>query len=144
MATLYSKIHSRAIAKFLDYDLIKFDESSRESILKEYLLSASLDFSPVCKEDLSDRDDELAQFNQDLSDDVIEILATGEAYYWVLPRVNNSENLRNMMSTKDYSFFSPANLLSQLQSLRDSLRKDFRRKIVDYTYRNSNLSDLKA
>lgn len=144
MATPYRAVHERAIEKFSDYDILRFDAVDRESTLNGYLLSAITDFAPMCKTDLNDRDHELAQFNLDLSDDEIEILATGEAYYWVLPKVNNSENLRNMLSTKDFSFFSPANLLSQLQSLRDSLQREFKRKMVNYTYRNGDIASLKV
>lgn len=144
MATPYSTIHARAIAKFSDYDILDFDISSREMILNDYLLSAQIEFQRLCNVDLSDKDDVLAQYNEDLSDEVIEILATGEAYYWLSPRVLNTENLYNVLNTKDFSLYSPANLLKELQSLKDMFWKDFKRKMFEYTYRTADIASLKV
>lgn len=144
MATPYSEIHSRAIAKFSDYDILKFDISTREMMLNDYLLSAQVEFQRMCKVDLSDKDDILAQYNETLDDEVVEILATGEAFYWLYPKVLNSENLYNVLNTKDFTTYSPANLLKELQNLRDVLWKDFNRKMVLYTYRTADIAGLKV
>lgn len=142
MATPYSKIHEVAIRKFSDYGLLDFQPSDRENILTGFLKSAVVDFQRLCQMDLSDRDDELAQFNQDLDDEIIEILATGEAYYWVKPFVSNNENFYNLMNAGDYSFFSPANLLSRLLDIHEKLEKEFRRKMILYSYRVADISGL--
>ena len=94
--------------------------------------------------DLSQRDDDAKEFLEDLDDEVIEILATGIVYEWIKPKVNNTENLRNALSTKDFSTFSPANLLSQLQQLRDSLYKDFRRMCIAYSYHTLDFDSIRS
>lgn len=142
MATPYSAVHERALSKLSDYDILKFPDSDRICILNQYLYSAIADFAPVCKTDLNDRDEQLFQFNQDLDTGILDILASGEAYYWLQPRVVNTENLRNMFSVKDASFFSPANLLKEMLALRESLWREFRRKIVDYTYRHGDIVSM--
>ena len=144
MATPYSVIHARAIAKISDYDILKFDVSTREAMLYDYLLSAQVEFQRLCKVDLSDKDDILAQYNADLDEEIIEILATGEAYYWLCPKVLNTENLYNVLNTKDFSMYSPANLLKELQDLRDMFWKDFKRKMYEYTYRTADIAGLKV
>lgn len=144
MATSYSEIHSRAISKFSDYDILKFDVSTRETIMQDYLVSAQVEFQRMCKVNLSDKDDILAQYNETLDDEVIEILATGEAYYWLYPKVLNTENLYNVLNTKDFTTYSPANLLRELQNLRDVLWRDFNRKMVLYTYRTADIAALKV
>lgn len=144
MATPYSVIHARAIAKISDYDILKFDISTREAMLYDYLLSAQVEFQRLCKVDLSDKDDILAQYNADLDEEIIEILATGEAYYWLCPKVLNTENLYNVLNTKDFSMYSPANLLKELQDLRDMFWKDFKRKMYEYTYRTADIAGLKV
>jgi len=83
---------------------------------------------------LFDKDDDLQQFNQDLDDEIIEILAIGEIYYWLSPKVLNTENLKNALNTKDFQQSSLANLLKELQSLRDSLYKEFKQNIINYSY----------
>lgn len=144
MATPYSVIHARAIAKITDYDIVKFDISTREAMLHEYLVSAQVEFQRLCKIDLTDKDDILAQYNADLDEEIIEILATGEAYYWLCPKVLNTENLYNVLNTKDFSMYSPANLLNELQNLRDMFWKDFKRKMYEYTYRTADIASLKV
>lgn len=144
MSTPYSAIHNIAIGKFMDFDMLKFNEDDREEILNRFLKSAIVDFLPICKEDLSTRDEGLQEFAADLPDDVMEILAAGEAYYWLKPRVNNLENFRNLMSTKDFSFFSNANLLNALQALSAQLENEFRRKMYLYSYRKADMSSMNA
>jgi len=144
LATPYNEIHNRALARFSDYDILKFYPDDRERILDRHLMSAVSEFQRVCKIDLSLRNEDDREFEEDLTDEVMEILASGEAYYWVLPKVTNTENMRNLMSTKDYSFFSPAKLLEQLQILRTSLKDEFRHRMIDYTYREGKISQLKV
>lgn len=144
MATPYSAIHARAIAKLSDYDILKFDISTRELIMNEYLLSAQIEFQRLCDVDLADKDDMLAQYNTDLDEEIVEILATGEAYYWLSPKVLNTENLYNVLNTKDFSMYSPANLLKELQALRDMFWRDFKRKMYEYTYRTADIAGLKV
>ena len=142
MPTPYSDIHQAAIQKISAYGLLDFQPSDRETILNNYLKSAIVDFSRVCKVDLSDRDEVLAQFNNTLDDEIIEILATGEAYYWVKPKVANEENFYNLMNAGDYSFFSPANLLDKMIAMQQMMEKDFRKKIMSYSYHTAKISEL--
>lgn len=144
MPTPYSAIHQVAIQKISAYGLLDFQPSDREAILNGFLKSAIVDFSRICKVDLSDRDEILAQFNSELDEEIIEILATGEAYYWVLPKVANEENFYNLMNAGDYSFFSPANLLDKMIEMRQLMEKEFRRKMMLYSYKTANISELSA
>jgi hypothetical protein len=144
VATSFDIIHARAIAKISDYDILKFDDETRKTILDEYLLSAQVEFQRLCKIDLADKNIESRLYNNDLDEEIIEILATGEVYYWLIPKVLNTENLYNVLNTKDFSMYSPANLLKELQSLRDVFWNDFKRKMYMYTYRTANISSLRV
>lgn len=132
--TSYDKIHKVFLNKITDYDILKYLTNIRNELLDSYLISASTNFKRVCKVDLSDRDDTLRQFNKDLDDEIIEILAIGEMYFWLNPKVLNTENLKNCLNTKDFSQYSPANLLKELQSLRNTIKKEFKQSIIDYSY----------
>jgi len=140
MATPYSMIHNIALTKISDYDILKYDYLLREEILDGYLFSAIVEVQRTCNIDLSDRNEEEKCFNENLSDEIIEILATGEAFYWLNPKVLNSEKLKNALNTKDYTIYSPANLLAQLHELRNTLWNDFRRMMIEYTYYHGNIS----
>lgn len=144
MATSYESIYQRAIFRFRDYDFMKMNDLDVGEVLKSYMRSAIADFEPVCLENLADRDDENDTFNVDLSDGVQEIIAAGIAYYWLSSKIMDQELLRNSMSTKDYTYFSPANLLRESQEFRNEVRKEFRDKIAHYSYRHDDIASLTA
>lgn len=100
--------------------------------------------SHACRVDLNDCNFELHQFNQDLDDDVIEILSLGVAYYWLSFKTLNSELLKNVLNSKDYYHYSPANLLNQVQTLRKTVGIEYRAAIRKYSYNFNTLETLKA
>ena len=138
MATPFSEIYERAILKFSDYEFLKLPESEK------YLMGARADFEKMCRIDLSQIDAVRKEFKLDLDNEVIEILALGIAYQWVSSKVLDSSNLSNSLSLKDYSFFSPANLLREMTEFRNSIYKEYRRKMIEYSYYAGNISTLKA
>lgn len=144
MSTPYSDIFKRAVYRFKDYDYLRMSDDEIHEVMSSFLRSAIADFAPVCQDYLYDVDETLAQFNVDLGLEVQEILATGIAFYWTSARILDQELLRNSMSTKDYTYFSPANLLRESQALRDSLRKEYRDRIVQYTYHHGDISSINA
>lgn len=144
MATPFSDIFERATYRFSDYDMLKYTDAVKEDILTKHLFSAQSEFQGVCKIDLSDRNDTLKQYNQTLDENSIEILSLGVAYYWISAKVLNSELMKNSLKTSEYQLFSPEALLKTLQGLRTDLKKEFRSKIIDYSYDNGDIADLKV
>lgn len=144
MATPFTDIYARAIFRFADYEFLKQDIETREGVLEKYLISAKTEFQRVCKTDLGDYDIELKQFNQDLDDEVIEILSLGIAFYWLSYKSLNSELLKNVLNSKDYYYYSPANLLKEVQTLRKTLRDEFNSKMRQHSYNNNTISTLKT
>lgn len=142
MATPYSKIYEAATFKFMDYDFLKLNEDERSEILKRYLKSSVSDFIDICKTDLSLYSELTDSFDEDLSEGEIEILASGIAYYWVKARTLNIELLRNELSTKDWTYFSPANLAREVNALRESYKKEYYQAIKLYSYRNGDIQNL--
>ena len=123
---------------------MKQDIETREGILEKYLMSAKTEFQRVCKTDLGDYDLELKQFNQTLDDEVIEILSLGIAFYWLSYKALNSELLKNVLNSKDYYYYSPANLLKEVQTLRKTLRDEFNSKMRQHSYNENTISTLKS
>lgn len=144
MATPFSDVFKRAVYRFKDYDYLRLSDDQVHEVMAAFLNAAIADFAPVCLVDLYDIDETLAQFNNDLSMEVQEILALGIAYHWTSARILDQELLRNSMSTKDYTYFSPANLLRESQTLRDSLRKEYRDRITQYTYHHGDIAGISA
>ena len=145
MATPFSEIFDRAIFKFADYSFRDdLTAEERDQVLIRYLISAKTDFAPICLVDLNDYDLETQQFNQTLDDEIIEILSLGVAYYWLSYKTLNSRLLKNNLVSKDYHYYSPANLLKEIQTLRKTLWNDFRTKMVSYSYEHSDLGSVQV
>ena len=138
MATPFQNIYSRAMFRLRDTKLARLNDADKEYVLHQYMLSAIGDFQPKCLEDLSARGNE--SFDATLSDEEQEILALGISYYWLSSQVLNNELLKNKLSTKDYQYFSPANLLRESTELRDKVRKEYKSRITQYTYDHGNLA----
>ena len=140
--TSFEEIYDRALARFKDYTYLKYSDEDKAYLLRNYLSMAQTDFSPICLEDLNNYDDEIGGFNIKLSNDVINILAVGVSYYWLDAKIMNSENLRNYMSTKDYTYFSPANLLREMAGLKEMVWKEYQRRITMYGYFKADIAGL--
>ena len=144
MNTSFSEIYERAVFRFSAYDFLDKDKFMKESVLEKYLDSARVDFQPSCDINLSDRDVEKKQFNSELSEEIQEILALGVAFYWLSAKTMRSDLLKNIIYHKDYTTFSPANLLKEIRTLRKEIKKEFKSKIREYGYNNSSLGTLKV
>ena len=144
MGTKFSEIYDRAVFKFTDYTFITAITDFKEAVMQKYLLSASVDFQPVCDMDLTQYDLEQEAFNVVLGNEEIEILSLGIAYYWLSSQVMNRELLKNRIHNKDYTVYSPANLLKELVSLRDTIDSDYKGRINTYSYRHSDIENLKV
>ena len=79
-----------------------------------------------------------------LDDEVIEILSLGIAFYWLSYKALNSELLKNVLNSKDYYYYSPANLLKEVQTLRKTLRDEFNSKMRQHSYNENTISTLKS
>lgn len=140
MATPYESIYERALFKVKDLKLGQMDESQRRYVLRQYLNSSVADFCTKCDKDLDDRDDVVEEFTADLTNEEQEILALGIAYYWLSAKIMDRELIRNKISTKDYQYFSPANLMREINTMRESVRQEYKHRLVDYTYDHGDLS----
>lgn len=140
MATPYSSIYERALFRLSDTKLARASDMEREYILERHLDAAIADFQNKCVEDLNARSAELRMFDAELSNEVQEILALGISYHWLSAQVLNNDLLRNKLSTKDYQYFSPANLLRESTALKESVRKEYHRRMTDYTFEHGDLT----
>lgn len=144
MATPYSKIFNLFLNnKISDTFLVSLDKEDVEEILKNLLVSAIVRFRK-CKKDLNNRNDELGEFNIDLSDDEIEILACLMVLSWLEPQINSIELLKQTLSTKDYKLYSQANHLKELLELRKENSIEVDRLIKNYINENTSLDDLRG
>ena len=140
MATPYSIVYDRALAKLTDYDLAFVPDDDLQLMLRGWLKSAIAKFRK-CASDLSDRDDELNTFNVDLVDEEIEILAMLMVSEWLEPQVNSVLLTHQMFGGKEEKYYAQANQLAEIKALRDETRTEARKLMRDYTYAHSSYFD---
>lgn len=142
MATPYSTVTDRFLNKITDFDLGKLAESDVEEVLFNFMYSACSKFH-TSSIDLSDRDGILEQFNETLTEDIIDIISEGMIVEWLKPKVLHTDNLANFLNNKDLSVAaSPANILKEIKDTLKESRAEFDRLIKEYSYINSDVSDM--
>lgn len=133
MATTYDKIYNRALAKIQDFDLVDLSDRDLEEMLHGWLMSAISKFRQ-CKNDLSDRDEELRQFNVDLEDEEIEILAIMTVREWLQPQVHSALLTKQIFGGKEENYFSQASHVKELMDMDTQLKTEAQKLSRDYSF----------
>lgn len=142
MTTKYDVIYEWFCKKITDYNLLSFSLEDRESILLGYLKTACTKFHPV-DINLLNKNDKLKEFNDVLSDEVIDIITEIMVSEWLRVQVNNIDNFKNSLSTKDFKRFSSANMLEALQKLYLESKNNAKHMVNEYAVRNFKLKQVK-
>ena len=133
MSTPYEDIFDSFRDKIRSFSFVNFDKDDLDEILTGYLKSSIVRFK-TCKKDLSDRDDLYKIFNEDLTDEEIEILATLMVERFLDPFIQTEEILREKLSSKDYNLYSPSNFLKELREVRKEAKTEAQRLMTGYSY----------
>lgn len=140
MATPYESIYNRFSQKITDFNLVEVDDYSLDEMLQGWL-NSSIVRMRKCKNDLSLRDDEAQEFQADLSDLEIELLALGMVDAWLSQYINSTDNVLRMIGGKEEKWFSEANHLKELRETRDRNLLEIQKLHNYYTYTNSSYFD---
>jgi len=138
--TSYETIYNAALSKITDPQLAMLPEEDLENMLYGWMKSAIAKHRK-CTSDLSDRDEELKQFNSDLTDLEVEILGILMAREWVSGQLLSVTNTLQVFSGKETKYFSQAQHLAELKDLDEKLRLEAQQLSRDYTYANNEYFD---
>jgi hypothetical protein len=141
--TTYATVYGMFLAKVDDFDLADMVEDDATTVMADLLKQAVGKFSESCKKDLSDIAETEDGWNADLDDLEIDILSELMVEAWHKPRINNLELYRSKLSTKDFTTFSPANLLKETREAYEQSHKRARSMINEYSFRMNNIGELK-
>ena len=120
--TQYSTLYKRALAQITDPLLAQLPEDDLESMLHDWLMDAIVE--PVVGEyNFVDRDDELRQFNFDISDRDQKILAIHMVRAWLAPQISSITLTAQVYSGKETKYYAQANHLSEMRALDESLQR---------------------
>ena len=135
--TLYEQLYNRALAQITDPLLAQLPEEDLEIMLHDWLMDAIVE--PVAGEyDFSDRDDELKQFNFDISDRDQKIISIHMVRGWLAPQIRSVTLTNQVYSGKETKYYAQANQLAEMRALDEQLRKDADLLFCRGTYLNND------
>ena len=140
MATPDEVIYKRFLQKITDFNLVELDDFTLDEMLNGWLKSAIVR-TRVCDSDLSKRDDEVQEFEDDLSDVEIELLALGMTRSWLDQYLNSTENILQFISGKEEKYYSQANHIKELRDLRSDITLEMQKLHSYHTYTNNSYFD---
>ena len=147
MSIPYDAVIGAFLSKITEFDMINMESANREEMVGGYMRRAVSEFDRICKQDLtSSYDDTNGVFAVDVddatADEVINILSEGMVVQWLKPYVYQQELLQNILNTRDFTQYSPAELLMRVGNAYRRAQKDYTQMIREYSYNHGDLTVL--
>lgn len=140
--TTYRDLADAVFDKIKDVDFADIDEEIAYQIVIGYMRSAIVAFQSA-KQDLSDRDDMLEQFNFVLMDETFVILVNYMVIEWLNANfILTSSALKTRLSSSDFHSLNLHNQLGKALELRSILKNENDQLAINKSYKNSKLFDL--
>ena len=146
MSVSYDVFAGAFLSKITEYTFMQLAEENRTAIVDGFLKRAIPKFAKVCKYNLAECDDSARVFFVDIPadelDEIVDVVSEGMLEQWMKPYVYRQENLENVLNTKDFTTYSPAELLLRIGNAYAKVQKDYTNMIREYSYNHGDLSDL--
>lgn len=138
MATSYKTILDVAYDKIKEYDFVKMTEDESDDILKSYIRPACIDYFYKRGKTLV-RDDVVEQFEEDLGDIDIVVLATYLVIRYIDANyINTTLMLKSHLSGTDFHAYTNKDMLAKVKEVRDSFKQEIDQLTVNYSYTDKN------
>ena len=144
MATSYTTVYDSFMLKIKDYQLTALYQSSPtnfKAYLKGFLIDAIQDFVNSCRQDLTDRDDDTNfEFNIDLEDTNIYILAELMVKHWLEKEIQDTSQMKLHLTDRDFKHYSEAQNLDAKNRYHANVLERTSQLIVDYEFDETDWS----
>ncbi len=133
--------------KVSEFDFANMEDFERNGVIDGYMKRAIADFRKICKYDLTTTaDDVLRRFDVEVRDEDIdelaEIVSEGMLVQWMKPFAYRQEGLENVLNTRDFTTYSPAELLMRVGEAYQRVQRDFTGMMREYSYNHGDLTEL--
>ena len=147
MSVPYDAFTGAFLEKISEFELLQLDDNIRTEMIDNYRKRAISAFRKNCKVDLFTTGDDIERVYQvevegDELDELVDIISEGMIVQWLKPYVYQADLLKNLMNTRDYTLYSPAELLLRVGNEHKEAKKHFTQMIREYSYNHGDLSDL--
>ena len=146
MSVSYDVFTGAFLAKVTEYDFT-IGSFERNEMVDGYMKRAIAEFKKICKYDLtSTADDIVREFHVEIAqedmDELANIISEGMLAQWMKPYVYRQENLENVLNTRDFTSYSPAELLLRIKDTYSMVQRGFTNMMREYSYNHGDLTDL--
>ena len=144
MATPYEKIYSSFLQRVEMEDFNSFTEDEQNEMLLQWMNSAlgyiELNGLDIVH-DLSRRDDTFEEFEEDLKQFEIEIIALYMVVAWYEPRINGLEHTLLMVGSSGEKWTNQQKHWTSMVEVRNAVAHEARALVREYRYRNNDYLD---
>lgn len=147
MGVSYDVFTGAFLSKISEYEFIQLEEDHRTELIDGYMKRAIAAFRKNCLYDLfTTGDDEDREFDVEINDDdmdeLVDIISEGMLIQWMKPYLYRQEMLENLMNTRDFTTYSPAELLMRVGNAYAKVQRDYTQMIREYSYNHGDLTTL--
>lgn len=140
--TTYQELADSLFNKIKSYDFLEMDEDTAYQIVIDYIRPAIVKFQS-CKQNLSNRDDVLEQFNFVLTDDTFEILVNYMVIEWLTSNyILTWDALKSSLTSSDFKKIDTKDMLTKTMELRKTLMNENNQIGINKSYRNSDIFEM--
>lgn len=146
MSLSYDVFAEGFLSKITEFELLELDEDRRTEMVDTYMKRSIAGFKKICKYDLTAQDDTERIIDVDIPDEdvdeIVDIVSEGMIVQWLKPYHYRQELLENALSTRDFTVFSPAELLMRVGNAYQKAQTDYTQMMREYSYNHGDLSVL--
>lgn len=147
MSLSYDVFTGAFLSKISEYEFCDLEETGRTEIVDGFLRRAIVAFKKNCKYNLTAAADDVGrEFNIDISgedlDEIVDIISEGMVLQWMKPFLYKQELLEQQLNTRDFTLYSPAELLMRVGNAYKQVQKDYTQMIREYSFNHGDLTDL--
>ena len=146
MAVSYDVFAHAFLSKVTEYSFPKQDYA-RNDMVDGYMKRAFSAFKSVCPYDFTTTaDDAVREFNViidgDDLDEIVDMVSEGMVVQWLKPYLYKQEIMENVLNTRDFTSYSPSELLYRVRESYNEANAHFLNMIREYSYRHNDLTEL--
>ena len=147
MSVSYDLFTGAFLAKISEFEFLQLPAADRTNLVDGYMKRAIAEFKHICVYDLMNAmNDETREFAINIEDDdideIVNIVSEGMVVQWLKPYIYRQELLENTLNTKDFTTYSPAELLMRVGNAYKDSQKDYLQMTREYSYNHGDLTDL--
>lgn len=146
MSVSYNVFSGAFLAKVTEYDFPMRDYE-RNGVVDGFMKRSIAAFRHICKYDLSTTaDDVVREFNVDIPsediDEIADIVSEGMLVQWLKPYLYRQDALENVLNTRDFTTYSPAELLLRVRETYNGVQHTHTNMMREYSYAHGDIGSL--